>query len=479
MDNLNSNRLVVLASQDAQADFERNCEALHAWTRARLDLCGGWLPDIDTAYFPHISGYYTFRSETARALKSTSLQVGRLYRKLGEQIESYFAGSLLSKPWPFDSFSDAESSVINRVGSPCVWTSMLRPDFLLENGATPKIVEVNVGNPAGLEELVMFLRFYTTSFEVAPALRVAMGAEITRLSQTVSWWLDSQYKIFLQSRPLPTVAHFAIRPRIAVVYEDRSDSFFLAKYLARFLGDLGYDTLSCRPENMSFDGAQLTVETAAAMKPRAVDIVIRDWMFEEMFAKSSANQITLKPQFEPLIQAAERKAILMLNPLAQRLLGSKMIISELQSGRSDIFSLTDEELEFARRHIVKTSALRPDGGVPADLTNIVLKPANSSGGKSVFIGGERQSGTPPVFSDAGGNWVLQEKVPLERERCLYRKNGSAISNEEIFVSHGMLIYDVSREEYVLGGVTTTASLDPVVSFQRGGQVLPSILESEE
>jgi hypothetical protein len=466
--------LVNFARQGDIVDFERHSNALHSWIRARLHLSGGWLPEIDRSYFPKTPSLYAFSSTSTERIRQVSINVARLYQKIGYQIGQYFDGYLLGRDWPFDNFSSAERTVLQRVGLPRSWAPMLRPDIIINEDNTPKIIEVNVDNPAGFEELVMYLRFYDNVVGDESEYSTRIRSTLNSLLMNFKWWIDAQYKLFLQSLTSDEAEHFGVHPRIAVVYEDLEDSFFLSRYLTAFLNELGYKAIACRPEHVKLSEHGLSVEAPASGQPVPIDLVIRDWLFDEMFEEQNGDEKRLKPHFEVFIQAVERNAALILNPLSERLLFSKALLAELHSDVYGIFSLTPEDRRFVNDHIVKTWLVDTLPSADA-LANMVLKPASLCSGQNVFVGGETDPNLVPNIDQSSDIWVGQEKVLGKRQEALFRLSEAKISTEQLFVTHGALVYDNSGGQYVLGGVMTKASLDPVVSFQRGAQLVPSLL----
>src|SRR5262249_20010516 len=204
----------------------------------------------------------------------------------------------------------------------------------------------------------------------------------------------------------------------------------------------GYRISACRPEHFERRDGYLHAPQAASGDLYRVNIVLRNWLHFEQFSNGPLSKRMLLPQFVPLLDASAAREVLLLNPIAERLLFSKAILAELWNDRYGLFHLSAEERRFVSRYIAPTAFLSPEELGKLDLKSVVLKPSSEFAGKSVFVGGESASGKPPSQNFIReGVWVRQEKQVGERPRGLLyqRQAGRAPRLRRLYVVHGLLV----------------------------------------
>lgn len=436
-------------------DLAELAGVLEKYVVARLDLAGGWLPSIERDYAAKVVGYYRFDEGQSKTIREMAEGLGALYKSIGTQFGQYWPNR--NGSWPFDRFSTPQEILLDRfVQGNQLWATTLRADFVLVNGCEPKIVEVNSDNVAGLEDLVIFLGFYSQRDEVPQAHRDEMITWLARIQENLGSMLGREYLAFCgrlsdsKRSDRPAAIHDA---RIAVVYEDKYDSFFLARFTAAILSGLGYNVVCCRPEHLHRRGSRLMIESPTqSTKLSPIDIVIRHWLFFEMFEGD------VLARMEPLLAATEANDVLTLNPFSERLLFSKAILAELTT--PTFLQLSKEERSFINRFITPTTLLP---------TSSVLKPSSEFGGRKV------------TMLDETTVWVSQprldcEKLPSALYRTIDRSGGKEIieiGRKDLYIVHGLLVHGGSINSP--SGIMTRVGPDPVVNFSRGAQIVPGFL----
>jgi uncharacterized circularly permuted ATP-grasp superfamily protein len=133
-------------------------------------------------------------------------------------------------------------------------------------------------------------------------------------------------------------------------------------------------------------------------------------------------------ELQPLLEAARKRAVTMVNPFRCKPLHKKAIFAVLTD--DDLQGLfTDAERSAIARHVPWTRRLREGrtrrGGREIDLPvfvrdhrdELVMKPNDEYGGKGVFIGADMSEAEwQAALAEAlRSSYVVQEKVELRRE----------------------------------------------------------------
>lgn len=438
-------------------DLRRHAAELQRYVLARIDLAGGWLPEIEASYSAKVVGYYRFDDSLQPKLREMADGLVDLYRSVGKQLQDRWGERRTD--WPFDRFTSAQQMLLDRfVPLATDWASTLRADFVLKDGIAPKIVEVNSDNVAGLEDLIIYLGFYLHRGDIPEPHRQEMMCWLQRLKDAFSGMIDGRYATYferLSARCQVGRPASAREAQIAVVYEDRYDSFFLARFSSTILESLGYKVVCCRPEHLHRSNGRLYVESVLdSMERRTVDVVIRHWLFFEMFDNDALNRL------EPLFSATQAGEVITLNPFSERLLFSKALLAELTD--PTLIELCAEHKRFVREFVTPTKRLSFSG---------VLKPSSEFGGRQV------------TMLDTASVWVTQDRLSCEIAhsvpyRTLLRQGDRIVERVEsldLYIVHGLLVY--SGTGGTLGGVMTRVGPDPVVNFSRGAQIIPAIMRT--
>ena len=203
-------------------------------------------------------------------------------------------------------------------------------------------------------------------------------------------------------------------PTIAIVdYEDvptRTEHHLFRDFFA----EKGHPTFVCDPRDLTFERGALRYEG------RLIDIVYKRLLVNEFLEKVD--------KLQPLLEAARKRAVTMVNPFRCKPLHKKAIFAVLTDETlQDLFS--EAERAAIARHVPWTRRVREERtrrrGQAVDLPSfirqhreeLVMKPNDEYGGKGVFIGADLS----PADWEAGlatalrSSYVVQDKVDLGRE----------------------------------------------------------------
>ena len=458
--------------------FPERCSALHYWVRTRFELCGGWLPDLDESYRPRALGYYIFDECLSRELNELGAGLAKLYENIGKRILSSDRQPFNFDKWHLDRFSPIEISTLMRLLPATSWATTLRADIVVDKNNHPWIVEVNTDNVGGIEDLIIMTGYFLNA-EVNATRRSLLKRSWSALINTYLAWLDKHFDhsadFVGDDKNFPGSIHDAT---IALVAEDRGSSFALTRVLAALLRSNGLRVVCCRPEHLTFANDILSVPNELGRGRIPVHVVLKDWLWEEMFDGSVGTmQCWRKSHFEPILNAVERRKVLLLNPATERILFSKGLLAELTNASSEFFDLDQEDRSYIEKYILPTELLK---ALPEDIgSEQVIKPVSCSGGKGVIIG----STTTPDKTDPGLSgalkqslWVRQPRIRPEMITTLYQRDlTDRAVKTDLYSVHGIIVYSAPGLRRALAGVMTRVGPEPVVNFSRGAQIVPGIL----
>jgi uncharacterized circularly permuted ATP-grasp superfamily protein len=203
-------------------------------------------------------------------------------------------------------------------------------------------------------------------------------------------------------------------PTIAIVdYEDvptRTEHMLFRD----FFTEKGHPAFVCDPRDLTFERGALRYEG------RLIDIVYKRVLVNEFLEKVD--------KLQPLLEAARKRAVTMVNPFRCKPLHKKAIFAVLTD--DDLQGLFSEaERAAIARHVPWTrrvsEARTRRGGADIDLPEyvrehrerLVMKPNDEYGGKGVYIGAEMSAADwEAALAEAlRSSYVVQDKVELRRE----------------------------------------------------------------
>jgi uncharacterized circularly permuted ATP-grasp superfamily protein len=259
-------------------------------------------------------------------------------------------------------------------------------------------------------------------------------------------------------------------PTIAIVdYEDvptRTEHLLFRD----FFTEKGHPTFVCDPRDLTFERGALRYEG------RLIDIVYKRLLVNEFLEKVD--------KLQPLLEAARKRAVTMVNPFRCKPLHKKAIFAVLTD--DDLQGLFSESERAAiARHVPWTRRVSEErtrrAGVDIDLPeyvrdhreSLVMKPNDEYGGKGVYIGAEMSaSDWEAALAEAlRSSYVVQDKVELRRE-AFPELGPEGLRTRELVVDLDPFIFQGEVE-----GFLTRLSGTSLANVTSGGGQVPAFLVS--
>jgi hypothetical protein len=262
----------------------------------------------------------------------------------------------------------------------------------------------------------------------------------------------------------------AEHPTIAIV--DYADVPTRTEHLLfrDFFAEQGHPAFVCDPRDLTFERGALRHEG------RVIDIVYKRLLVNEFLERVD--------ELQPLLEAARKRAVTMVNPFRCKPLHKKAIFAVLTDDElQGLFS--DEERTAIARHVPWTRRLREGRtrrrGEQIDLPlfvrdhrdALVMKPNDEYGGKGVFIGADMSEAEwQAALAEAlRSSYVVQEKVELRRE-SFPELGPDGLRMRDLVVDLDPFIFQGEVE-----GFLTRLSGTSLANVTSGGGQVPALLVS--
>jgi len=256
-------------------------------------------------------------------------------------------------------------------------------------------------------------------------------------------------------------------PTIAIV--DYADVPTRAEHMLfrDFFAEKGHPTFVCDPRDLTFERGALRYEG------QLIDIVYKRLLVNEFLEKVD--------QLQPLLEAARKRAVTMVNPFRCKPLHKKAIFAVLtDDGLQRLFS--EEERAAIARHVPWTRRVSEERtrrqGVELDLPayirdhreTLVMKPNDEYGGKGVFIGWEMTDAEweAALATALRSSYVVQGKVELLRQS--FPELSPALGFRDLVVDLDPFVFEGEVE-----GFLTRLSGTSLANVASGGGQVPSFL----
>lgn len=338
-----------------------------------------------------------------------------------------------------------------------------RLDAFMEN-ETIKFLEFNCDSPAGIAYSDIMEDGFRELFRGYPFL-ADWKIEYVHRQELLLEALMACYREFQTGHPgLPD------RPTIAIVDWEGLSTSSEFELLKIFFEEKGYPTIITSPQKVTVTGSRVTAGG------REVHLIYRRVITRELLERWD--------EVGEYIRGIKQGYACVCNPFQSYIVGSKKVLALLTDPRfQDIYD--DEELSVIDRSIPWTRILA-DGKtlyqgstvslhsfVSRNKDRLVLKPANSYGGKDVFLGGETDQETwDSVIREQidSEEWVVQEYVPIPEE--LFPDIGDTVSLRLKKVNINPFAF---RCKY--GGTISRISESSVINVSAGGGLVPTMSAS--
>lgn len=239
--------------------------------------------------------------------------------------------------------------------------------------------------------------------------------------------------------------------------------------LRDLLRSRGYPCAIADPRELKMRGGRLTV------KGFRIDLVYRRVIFDELMAK--------RDEVGDFLKAYRLGKVCVVNPLRSRLAANKAVLSIITNPAHE-YLFTRTEIAMIARHVPWTRRVidsrRFYGGKTRYLRefindhreNLVLKPAESYGGRDVKIGREtsRRAWLQTIVRAIRGSerWVVQEFVPIPEMRVPVRK-GKKLHFVKKKININPFLFGGRY-----GGAMARLSDESVINVSAGGGLIPTI-----
>lgn len=357
--------------------------------------------------------------------------------------------------------SDAEASLVRlEPGYPTASTSSRLDAFLLADSL--HFAEYNAESPAGLgytqrlcelfdglEPMARFKQQWPIHFHrTIPPLLAAL--------------LDSYREWGGRAAP----------PTVAIVDWREVPTWSEFELLRDAFVRSGIPTLICDPRELTFERGVLRADG------QAIDLVYRRVLINDVIAKPDACRA--------LVSAYADRAVCVANTFRCKLPHKKAFFAVL-TDPDYAHLLTPRDHDVVRAHVpwtrlVADRATERDGqrsGLLAiarrDREQLVLKPNDEYGGTGVLLGWEAsasqwQAGLDQALIDAPGRWVIQERIPVQRETFPCFDDLGEVTMTDMLVDLAPYLFRGR-----LGGYLTRLSTTGLANVTSGGGQVPAFV----
>jgi hypothetical protein len=261
------------------------------------------------------------------------------------------------------------------------------------------------------------------------------------------------------------------RPTIAIVDWEGLSTSSEFELLKTFFEEKGFPTIITSPQKITITGDRIIVNG------NEIHLIYRRVITRELLEKLD--------EVGEYVAAIKGGYACVCNPFQSYIVGNKKVLSLLTDPRfQDIYD--DEEKEVIKRSIPWTRILTDDTAsyrgsrielrsfVSQNKDDLVLKPANSYGGKDVYLGREtdRKIWDNIIESRiASEEWIVQEFVPIPQEFFPVISEKTTISLKKVninpFAFLGKYTGTISRiSESSIINVSTGGGLVPTMRAER-------------
>jgi hypothetical protein len=386
-------------------------------------------------------------------------RVSETIARMGERV----AHAALERPQILDAvaLTDAERALVAiDPGYATASTASRLDSFILPDSL--QFAEYNAESPAGLgysEKLAGCFEH----LEILGRFRERFQASAFSLMEPMLQALVASYREWGGTANPPTIAIVDFR-------EVPTWAEFLI--LQTKFEALGVPTVVCTPEQLEFDGRTLGVDG------RTIDLVYRRVLLNDIIEKPA--------ECQALVDAYAARAVCVANTFLCKIPHKKAFFSLLTDDAfGDLF--TTEERELAARHIPWTRLVREGETtrhgrrldliphIRAERHDLVLKPNDDYGGHGVTLGWEADETAwdatlSKALSAADGDWVVQEKIHVRRERFPRFTAGEGARISDMLVDCAPYLFRGK-----LAGFLTRLSASGLANVTSGGGQVPSFV----
>jgi len=383
--------------------------------------------------------------------------VDQISSALNKFIHLYMSDEVVRRIMKFSDMENELFAINPGYNTPLV---ISRLDAFLNNYSV-KFLEFNCDSPAGLAYSDVMEDGFKELFKDYPFLSQWKIDYIDRQGLLLKALLTCYNEFRNNSQSLPA------KPVIAIVDWDNVSTFSEFHLLKKYFEQRGYETIVSSPLNFKISAGK------ALADGREVHLVYKRVITRELLEKWD--------QVAEFVQSIKDGLVCCCNSFRSYIVGNKKVLSLITDPRfQGIFS--ENELNVIKKTIpwtkiladtkvtYKNASFHLKDFIIENQDLLVLKPANSYGGKDVYLGRETEQGTwekimsEHLYDEA---WVVQEYVDTPHDIFPVIKDDISLQLKKVNINPFALLGKYS-------GTITRVSDSSVINVSAGGGLVPTL-----
>lgn len=385
--------------------------------------------------------------------------VEQISSALNKFIDLYLSNEEIRSIMKFSDHEDELFSINPGYKTPLV---IARHDAFMQNYSV-RFLEFNCDSPAGFAYSDVMEEGFKEVFKEHSFLIEWKIEYIKRQDRLLKTLLTCYQEFCLENKDFPS------KPVIAIVDWDDVSTTSEFELLKKYFENKGYDTIIATPQKFRITGGKVTVDG------QAVHLVYKRVITKELLEKWDV--------VEHFIQSIREGLVCCCNSFRSYIVGNKKVLSLISDPRfQHIYN--DDELKVIKQTIPWTKILADKKVTYKDFTvnlrdfvidnkeMLVLKPANSYGGKDVYLGNETSQDLWETILNQhidDETWIVQEyvRIPQEFFPVFGDNNGVTLVLKKVNINPFSLLGKYS-------GTITRVSDKSVINVSAGGGLVPTV-----
>ena len=362
-------------------------------------------------------------------------------------------------------FSPRENELFNIDPGYRIPLVIARHDAFMQNYSV-RFLEFNCDSPAGIAYSDVLEEGFKALFKELPFLNNWKIEYYDRQGKLLNTLLAC-YNEFRARHP-----SFPARPVIAIVDWEGVSTASEFELLEKYFEERGYGTVVSTPQKMRIASGRVLADG------QEVHLIYKRVITRELLQRWD--------EVQDFVQAIKDGLVCCCNSFRSYIVGNKKVLALITDPRFQ-FIFDEDELSVIKQTIPWTKILADVKVKYKDFTvylkdfvfdnkdRLVLKPANSYGGKDVYLGRETaQSTWEKVLYDhiEDEDWVVQEYVDIPQEIYPVINEGVSLKLKKVNINPFSLLSKYS-------GTITRVSDSSVINVSAGGGLVPTFSVSRK